>query len=123
LRRRDFFLSPGTRCRSWRERQGALGNIFSDLSVRNLTKWALLDSYYQKNRTRRILMTDNKPHQATTANQPKRQEQDHGSSQTREHKPGDKGRDQVGKDTDNDGRPVQPGHKPGEVDGDKQKRR
>ncbi len=27
----------------------------------------------------------------------------------------------VGKDTDNDGRAVQPGHKPGEVDGNKQK--
>jgi hypothetical protein len=68
-------------------------------------------------------MTDKKPHQATTANQPKRQEQDHGRSHTSGHKPGDKGRDQVGKDTDNDGRPVQPGHKPGDVDGDKQKHR
>ncbi len=28
--------------------------------------------------------------------------------------------DQVGKDTDNDGRVVKPGHKPGDVDGDKQ---
>jgi hypothetical protein len=44
-------------------------------------------------------MTNNKPHQATTANQPKRQEQDHGRSHTGGHKPGDKGRDQVGKDT------------------------
>ena len=27
----------------------------------------------------------------------------------------------VGQDTDNDGRAVQPGHKPGDVDGDKQR--
>jgi hypothetical protein len=32
-------------------------------------------------------------------------------------------KDQIGKDTDNHGRPVKPSHKPGEVDGDKQKRR
>lgn len=31
--------------------------------------------------------------------------------------------DQVGKDTDGDGRVVQPGHKPGEVDGDKQRQK
>jgi hypothetical protein len=71
---------------------------------------------------RENFMADNKQHQATTANQPKRQEHDHGSH-TGAPKPGGKDRDQVGKDTDNDGRPVQPGHKPGEVDGDKQKRR
>jgi hypothetical protein len=29
-------------------------------------------------------------------------------------------RNKVGQDTDNDGRVVQPGHKPGELDGDKQ---
>jgi hypothetical protein len=67
-------------------------------------------------------MTDGKQNQPTTANQPKRQEHDRGSHKGAQ-KPGDKGRDQTGKDTDNDGRPVQPGHKPGEVDGDKQKRR
>jgi len=31
--------------------------------------------------------------------------------------------DQVGKDTDGDGRVVKPGHKPGEVDGDKQRQK
>ncbi len=31
--------------------------------------------------------------------------------------------DQVGKDTDGDGRAVKPGHKPGEVDGDKQRQK
>jgi hypothetical protein len=30
-------------------------------------------------------------------------------------------RNKVGQDTDNDGRVVQPGHKPGEIDGDRQK--
>jgi hypothetical protein len=68
-------------------------------------------------------MTDSKQQQATGANQPKRHGPEHGSSHSGSHKPGDKDRDQVGKDTDNDGRPVQPGHKPGDVDGDKQKRR
>jgi hypothetical protein len=29
----------------------------------------------------------------------------------------------IGQDTDNDGRVVQPGHKPGDVDGDKQQQK
>lgn len=38
-------------------------------------------------------------------------------------KPGMKQDDRVGQDTDNDGRVVQPGHKPGEIDGDKQRQK
>jgi hypothetical protein len=45
------------------------------------------------------------------------------SAQGNQNKPQQDGKDQVGKDTDNDGRVVQPGHKPGEVDGDKQRQK
>jgi hypothetical protein len=94
---------------------------FSRMSFPELREVPAVKSHYQRIEPGDF-MTDNKQHQAPTANQPKPQEHDHGSH-TGAPKPGDKGGDQTGKDTDNDGRPVQPGHKPGEVDGDKQKRR
>jgi hypothetical protein len=69
-------------------------------------------------------MTDQKDRAAQTGQRPGTEHQDK-SHQDKSHlgnKPGTPGRhdDKVGKDTDDDGRVVQPGDKPGEVDGDRQ---
>ena len=50
------------------------------------------------------------------------QPQQHQDKSMAGNKPGKSDDRLIGQDTDNDGRVVQPGHKPGEIDGDRRRK-